>query len=396
VKARLNLDDVAVRHDKGSGIEAFKGKSRLGTYLWLGVMLPIFAFYGILGMREAILEQLIFDANYQGIDRVLQREKPLTISQKKWASIRSTAIDKAISRMSSQEDIVGTKAYRMLDQSCPAYLTEDEWERFREVATSKIVEAISNRVMFAWGVEDVLPLLELAQPANMYEGAWSGLVKDANRRILDLKYEEIRLANTSVLAGILDEEMPKTIEPKTRERLLSLAIDEYTRKIEMDVRSSRDPQEFLKEELPEILGDEGAALKDSAYRHALTLLPDLRLPDKATAFMEESKPEWLKDEDYARFRQSAEMTLEVAHSKEDCRKKEALLEEQQARVSAMSQELSEKLARINSQLEILNEVLTDPTVLDRIEDYNNAFAPGNFENLRRIAQLIKQGKQVKG
>ncbi len=34
--------------------------------------------------------------------------------------------------------------------------------------------------------------------------------------------------------------------------------------------------------------------------------------------------------------------------------------------------------------------LSDPSTVARIEDYDDSFAPGNFDNLRRVAQLLAQ------
>ena len=54
---------------------------------------------------------------------------------------------------------------------------------------------------------------------------------------------------------------------------------------------------------------------------------------------------------------------------------------------------TEKLKeKIVNQLNIIHNVLNDPKSIDRIEDYSNVFAHGNFDNLRKISLLLsKQG-----
>ena len=45
--------------------------------------------------------------------------------------------------------------------------------------------------------------------------------------------------------------------------------------------------------------------------------------------------------------------------------------------------------KIERQLDIIHNVLTDPGSVDRIEDYSNVFSPGNFENLRLLSEHLK-------
>lgn len=40
------------------------------------------------------------------------------------------------------------------------------------------------------------------------------------------------------------------------------------------------------------------------------------------------------------------------------------------------------------ELELVDSVLRDPSVLDYIEDYCDIFSKGNFENLRKVAKSM--------
>lgn len=55
-----------------------------------------------------------------------------------------------------------------------------------------------------------------------------------------------------------------------------------------------------------------------------------------------------------------------------------------------STEVKELRKKITYQLDVLNTFLSDPTVLERTEDYNNMFAKGNFENLIKISKLLNK------
>ena len=52
--------------------------------------------------------------------------------------------------------------------------------------------------------------------------------------------------------------------------------------------------------------------------------------------------------------------------------------------------MSELKQKIEKQLRIVHEFIADPTVVDRIEEYDDIFSPGNFENLKRLSQSLKE------
>ncbi len=50
-------------------------------------------------------------------------------------------------------------------------------------------------------------------------------------------------------------------------------------------------------------------------------------------------------------------------------------------------EVTKLKQRIENQLEIINIVVNEPEKIERIEDYSHSFALGNFENLKKLAEL---------
>ncbi len=57
---------------------------------------------------------------------------------------------------------------------------------------------------------------------------------------------------------------------------------------------------------------------------------------------------------------------------------------------------AERKALIEQQLKIVHEVLCDPSAVERIENYSDVFAAGNFRNLKRIAELLSASAQENG
>ena len=60
-----------------------------------------------------------------------------------------------------------------------------------------------------------------------------------------------------------------------------------------------------------------------------------------------------------------------------------------------SEEIARLKPQILKQLEILQKLFSDPSVLERIESYDNPFAPGNLETLKKVAQLLHQNQESK-
>jgi len=50
--------------------------------------------------------------------------------------------------------------------------------------------------------------------------------------------------------------------------------------------------------------------------------------------------------------------------------------------------------KVKSQLIIINTFMSDPTVVDRIESYENVFAKGNYDNLIKLSKLLIEDKVI--
>ena len=97
--------------------------------------------------------------------------------------------------------------------------------------------------------------------------------------------------------------------------------------------------------------------------------------DKILAGVElnDEKPERITDEDWQKLRQ---IESQMLIQKEN-------IEKEKNRVLPLKD-------KIERQLSIINQIFEDPDSIERIEDYSNPFARGNFEKLKMISKLIKK------
>ena len=64
-------------------------------------------------------------------------------------------------------------------------------------------------------------------------------------------------------------------------------------------------------------------------------------------------------------------------------------------VNIKEHRISQLKTTVEGQLRFINELLQDPSVIDRIESYDTTFAKGNFDNLKKVSQLLEREKQQK-
>ena len=89
----------------------------------------------------------------------------------------------------------------------------------------------------------------------------------------------------------------------------------------------------------------------------------------------------MPDTHYER-RTSRKMDEEIRLAKEKNRSKSE-------RISRESQQLTSDREKVLKQLTILNNLLTDPFSIDRVESYDNPFASGNFELLKKVSKTLR-------
>jgi len=241
-----------------------------------------------------------------------------------------------------------------------------------------------RRIQFARESDKLLPVVQLKRPKNMSEITWMDFQKEANKHFLELMQLKVDWASLDKLQTFMKEEIPEGIEQDTWKKYVESLEKKYINEIESELYSSDKPYEFLgQQNLSRLSETNTSRLKDKAYRLAIKKLPDLHKLKEAEKFLKETKPKWMTEEDYGKYTELAQKTLGLDGLIKEYNEKAALLEKEKA-------ELTKNIEKVTSQLEIINQVLRDPTILERIEEYNNPFAPGNFINLKKIAEFIKE------
>jgi hypothetical protein len=442
----LIKDNIKIYHSKGVGKEAFDEKN---SFIFSTSFLPIT--YILLVVGFGIVESFIFrnkwlerDA-YRGDKKIFTRKKsPWFMNVDRWDELRKEAIENYIKRSSfTSHNIDDSVVVVSLNSEKPEYLKDHEWELLINESQNFFVEKIPSLFEFSFYYErNVERFFKLDKPKYFQQNRWNDIVNKLHKLYIFI------LKESAVNNGMFEsaENIYKKITSKNHycinEKLWNeyLALlnhiykyllinglyknyGNYIAYIENHDLSILDKSdyEFVKEisyklqknttyNLPFALIDARKFInvnkeewvKDNDYKelkdHAQEVIALHAEKERTTSInsllnqirfrqpFPTEKPNEINDEEWNELRKLEKDLVELlAENKEVISKNEKVL----AIIEQKEKSIPELIDKINFQLSVINEFLSDHTVLDRIEDYNNKFSPGNFHNLKQIAAYLK-------
>jgi hypothetical protein len=422
----IKTDDIVIKHNKGKGIEAL---TRTPFAIYSLFLLLFYIIIVITGIRTVLTDSWESKARYSNQDDVIKRNrKPFYISSEKWDCIYEEALDKkAINGYIRLDNIESNDVYKVLSHDKPDYLSKENWHKLLD----KAIEAFSDAMLSLLGrigySPTALQLLSVKKPENFPEARWNDMRKQIQEKYIALK--KLEIAKYDSLSNInineLKNDKPQEIESNYWLGYYSLLQKEYSYQVNRELEFADNPMELLMNlDISFLDHDVRVSLERRAYSNEIrklsyrnNILNDI---DEAQRFICGDKPKWIRDDDYRKLvtmaqkiveldklikknRNIFEMLEKIIENKSLPNEKPEFLGDKdwislqkvltEIRTALYNkQQVSELKGKIERQLEIINTFINDPSVLDRVEEYNNVFAPGNFENLKKLA-LMKKAKQ---
>ena len=436
--------DLAVSHDTGVAHEAL-AKTETGL---LGLLLPWISLLLYLGLSAANLRTSWVNnwklrAKGQDAKGIVQLQQPWYIWDKEWGPLRrQIIIDKIRNEyvetyVRIDTNLQRSAAYQLLSVERPDHIDNTDWNEMIEVAVRRLGEIYSYAINTASLESQEVELLQVKRPQFYPSDKWSELEKKANNAFKILKMRHVY--STESARRVLLETKPEVISQPVWEEYVAEVQDRYYWSLLHDLEMSRSPYEFVeKSDLGKLDDEHREKLRQQAisiikYKEMSRLLdtilrqksindvkPDClenweweqltRLEksvqeslDQNARYKEanrlldsvvqqnpigETKPDKINDSQWVqlkRLEKSAEQLKDV----ESMGKRNS---EESSKVAAEVQRVSALRDKIERQLRIIQEILSDPTTIDRIEKYDDSFAPGNLENLRKVAMLLSDAK----
>lgn len=435
----LTESSIDISHNKGKATGALSSDAtsladKVGSFVFLASIIFYFVFFGIQG-RSMAIDHLESRGNYTSIYEYLSKKKPFYVPQDKWNSIRIKYIEKKSKVEYFHSDIEELESYKILNQDKPIYLSVDEWELLKEKTTKCLVDFLTYSLKTSNHFDNLSKYFTIKKPKHFPENQWKEITEEINKNfIVSKKLNERFYINSEDIIKELKTGMPDGMSPAYWAEYEEYLLKRYYEIIYRKMFWERDPLVFLKElDLSILKKEEQNSLNDLAYKIQLSNFNDISSSYEAEGFLKGEKPEWINSEDLSKLVNKSEKYIDLEKSikryqfllgalnnivnKSPLKEKpEDTIDDKEwndiieleSKTSAIAIKIDEEKAeleiskeetqvlknKILKQLEIVNDILTDPKSIDRIEPYDNHFSKGNYENLQKISSLLKSKVKV--
>jgi hypothetical protein len=427
--------DLTVSHLDGLGRAALTSDTGiLATVvknLWVVVAL-LYLFWFLKDINKSFLDS---EASYDPL-AVLKRKNRLLISESAWTRIRSKAIDHVF-QDEWATDVLKWDGRHMLDSGRPPYLNEDEWRKLVNnlvIKMAKLFEVEVRSARTGFRTDTLGILLKLKRPSHFPEREWSDALEKLEKNYIASFVDSQRWHEATEIADVIRSGRPEFITEDGWKKCRQEIGDIYYSRLATAVATLYEPMDELVQWDLSVLDErQRRAMKEFAYCRQMARLPDVTTPHGAEEFLERPRPKWMAEKDYENLRDSAARCKEFIANRDQYRslvvsahdfvadvevgpnqpsvggaeawaKVKAILENVRARARENSllaaeletdrSDLDRLKTRVLRQLEVLDRFLQDPDIVDRIEPYEEVFAPGNLANLREIGGLARTGKKA--
>ncbi len=421
----VSVDQISVRHSKGSGVPALSKGSGLQSAFSLVSMLSAIFYVGLCinGIRTLAIESLENSASYNS-EKTLKRRCPFYVSQEKWLDIR----EKAIGRYAKIDRYYGDVAQliespqcRFLEGGKPEYLSSDEWEAIRVKISDSLSANLRSKIISAYDINELERLLNQKQPAAFIVTTWSELIQFAEKLYFGVR----RQVRDREIPSSLVRSMPNVNKEAWLESQEELR-KRYFSFVRAEIESSSQPMDRLEQFDITALGvAEQKLLKDAAYSLAMLKIKAL-WASYGVDVAKQGKPSWMTVADYEDILSASQSKAQFEKDKFQQDKllkalrsiaagrspyTEGIDDSTKAEIVALSEQIvasrekiktdemlmqgvaaqvSKDRAHVTRQLEVLNDVFRDPDSVDRVEEYNIPFSAGNWAIIRRVASVMKE------
>ena len=385
----VDNNNVKVMHSTGNATEALSAEKELGNLVATGVSVAILMGYLLViahmvgtGLRDSWKLR----ATHKHPDQVLSLRKPWYIPETTWRNLHVDVIKRRLEGYYSvyTEDLENSAAYTFLRGEKPDHLDGTDWSEIITLAVGRL-STICSEMVSSHSESNVMAFLQSERPEHYPADKWDELEKKADERFVSLR-KQACFTSERVLQA-LREEKPEEVSGASWSELTKYLQDQYYDMILRDLRMSDSPLDLLAQRDLSVLDEkrrqdlEQWAFARVKYDELVRLLRSLL--GKEGIGTEKPDPlsnwEW---EQLKEFEEQITVLREVEAMRKEIQRESSELVTERNEISLLRQ-------KIERQLDIVNSLLDDPTGIDRIESYDDTFSPGNLDNLRKIAQILR-------
>ncbi len=415
----INKDNLTIQHLKGNAVEALSGRDSIFSKYLSYLVLLIYIVAAGAGFRMLLVAGIKSESK-SSHESIFKRKRPIYINSNDWEDIRKETIINYFQKSSFYFDnLEQYSPYEYLQMTKPEYFSDNEWKLAISEASLRLEEKINYIINNSYTSDRLLAILEVERPHNFKKIKWNDLINEVDKRFLDIKRSCI-YSSTSSVENELNTVKPIKLSQDTWKTYVEFLEEEYFRIIYTELLQHYAPYSYIRDRKLDFLSeDKKKKLNNTAYKlEYIKTFSNVFDINNAKQILNSDKPDWITAEDHDKVIRtlgnivSAEklknkyktmneivtgiiLNINTCLTKPDCVETDEwqhILDLQYKRNEI--DKLYFLKNKIEKQLGIIHEFLNDPTVLDRIEEYDNIFAPGNFENLREIANIVKSNNEI--
>jgi len=373
---------ISISHANGNA-EAQENQSPKINYLWIWLAFMV----GTLSQATGDIRKWKRESFGKWSDRetLYQNKKPWYATSAEWSEMQFDAIHRAIHRYDFS-GIKETSYYQLLNRPKPTLLAEEKWITLQKDASDLLMARLSKEITGFSSTEKLVDFFKLQKPEALSNELWTGfqhsLVAQLKTRLLKPymhaeEYVSILDVNNSILS-----KLPEAVVTEIRELAQKYYADCLTSRETLERRS--DPSETLKTARLDLLTEnQSTSVKNIILRFArMKEMPSGWGLHELELFISKGKPDWMEEKEFYSICEFVTQAKSLSEDRDELHRQQGELKSKQIEAEGLKE-------HVLAQLDLIDKVITNPSAVERIEDYDVTFAPGNRKNLELVATLLK-------
>ncbi|WP_169007774.1 hypothetical protein [Faecalispora jeddahensis] len=315
---------------------------------------------------------------------LLKLDKPKLFLKENWSSLRDEIITfyyRAIIRNDSMylkiSKIDDCETIKVLSYNLD-FLDEEERTNFTKTVKDNFLRTLKQEIhnLQPYSQKDIEALCQTPKPPFILQHEWDEVIAVARQKFALLNLQEMSTWSMSKkeCEEIFALVIPQSLQGKEWIKFVALLEKYYsvfafevflkTFSVEKVVENFQINHIYNWDAIQEIFRE----IENSCYIQKAIM----STPNDLNDIM---KPESISEQ--------------LANSIETYIKEKELLSEELANAKKERIQFTNLKEKVLAQLEFINTVLEVPLSIERVEDYENIFSKGNYENLKKIAKILK-------
>lgn len=380
----LKKNWISISHSNGNA-QAQENAAPETNYFLIWVAFILGMFTQIVGDIRQWKRERFGNSFWTNEKDILRNDKPWYASSSEWSDMQFQAINKLLNRYDLSSNIGEKFYYRLLNSQKPTLLSDEKWIALQKEASELFMAKISKEITRYIELGKLADFFKLGKPKALSVKSWSdfeeSLVEVSIEKLLPKHIQEEGIVRILDPNNTILKSFPTEIVDKIRE-LAQKSYSNYL--ISYETLRENEPLELLKTAKFNLLTvEQSQFVKSYLLKFArMQNMPKSWDIHELELFVSGEKPEWMSQKEFDFLNEFVNQSKSLSNERDALHNERIEFESDKSKTENLK-------ARVLSQLELIDRIITNPDTVEKIEDYDQTFASGNKRNLELIANLLK-------